>query len=132
MFNYFAESSIDIQLKPYDNEIIVQVEQNKVLNLIIGRLKEGINWPEVYSDSVLIEFERFNYLKNNELPELLKHIQKRENPILCFHFDKRVPIQVKTDILTKLKNAMSTCETIESRFNGEELVYINLNPTDKN
>jgi hypothetical protein len=124
MFNYFAESSIDIQLKPYDKETIVLIDQNKVINLIIGRLKEGIDWPEAQHDSILIEFERFDYLGNNELSELIGFTEKEQDPILCLHFDKRVPKDVKIGIQNEIKNILTTSKVVESRINGTELVYI--------
>ncbi len=124
MFSYFAESNIDIQLRPYDNEIITSVQQNKVVNLIIGRAKEGIKWPEPHRDKILIEFERFDYVEDDELPELIRQIQEENDRVLCLHFDKRVPLDVATDIRSRIKNTAITCDIVESRINETELVYI--------
>lgn len=124
MFNFFAESSIDIQLIPYNNEDLSEVELSKPINLIIGRLKENIDWPEVDPDSIIIEFEGFDYLDINDLPELNAHLQQTNSTVLCLHFDKRVPTQVATEIRNKLDNAFKTYDVVESRFNGTDLVFI--------
>jgi hypothetical protein len=123
-FKYFAESSIDIQLRPYKNEKIVSVELNKVRNLIIGKLKKDISWPETSPDSILLEFERFDYLGNKDLPELIEHLELEKDPVLCLHFDKRVPMDLTTAIRTEIQKTGTFCDIVESRINETELVYI--------
>ena len=124
MFKYFAESSIDIQLMTYNNETVVLIEQNKVLNLIIGRLKEGVDWPNAQPDSIFIEFERYDYLGNKELSELIGHTEQVQDPVLCLHFDKRVPTEVMISIRNKIKNTVSASKVVESRITETGLVYI--------
>jgi hypothetical protein len=114
--NLYSTSNLNIRLLDCDSSCY-DISDTNVKNILIGRPKRKNEW----GDSVQIELDNDIFIKMADL-KIMNEIITDSTAIISLHFDKNVPLDVRTRIKNETKGLKN--RVVEARFSGDKLKYV--------